>query len=746
MKRLNIYLFSIVTAAAALSCTQEAPLTEPDDATPGQENPSGTPAVPPGNGHVPTGFTASLPGATRTAMQMDGQDGQGHVYWMTDDPVLVSNGIEATTLFIASGGSTEGALYAPDEDALIEGTDFYAVYPAGEASYESGTFHAQIPQEQHYVEGGFDTQVFPMVAVCDDRRHFAFRNAASLLRIVPSSDDPMLQGVAVSAVTVTAREPIAGAVSVSFSGSGEPEVTCNGHNSAKVVADGEGIPLGQPVYVVVAPGSYAGVVITVQLQNGLSSLFKVEEQLDVARSAWRQIDVQMNDSFTDLSQTETANCYMITEPGSYKFNAGIRGNGVLTSACAEAGITAEINDGNYLTVYHSDGENFLEGSLTLIDGYVFFATKSVLSAGTVLVSIQNAEGETLWSWHIWANPAIRDVLLSNGSEWLNMNLGALHESFSADGYNGYYYQWGRKDPFLQKFTSSAAVSEIAPFVSHASLTDGSLVNSIRNPHVFYGGWHPSNVSVITEDWSSYDDDVKVYDWWNAGYTDDDQTDLPAAKTMFDPCPPGYHVPVYNEVAAMLELPVGAWSGNGRTVDGKLFFPASSYRYINLYTSYWITGEPRAFYQCATPLRTGAKNDRRAYRPYFTSGGKGIGNGPRSYGLPVRCLKDGWAPVIVIEVASVELDAESLTLTVGENATLSATVLPDNATDRSLSWASSDETVVTVDAGGLVTALTPGTAVITVTAGGKSASCSVTVLPRGEVLPGDPEDFDPEDWN
>ena len=81
-----------------------------------------------------------------------------------------------------------------------------------------------------------------------------------------------------------------------------------------------------------------------------------------------------------------------------------------------------------------------------------------------------------------------------------------------------------------------------------------------------------------------------------------------------------------------------------------------------------------------------------------------------------------------EVTGVTLDKTQLYLTAGGTATLTATVEPDNAADKTLSWSSSDTTVATVNAG-MVTAVKSGTAVITVTAnsGQKSATCTVTVL-------------------
>ena len=62
-------------------------------------------------------------------------------------------------------------------------------------------------------------------------------------------------------------------------------------------------------------------------------------------------------------------------------------------------------------------------------------------------------------------------------------------------------------------------------------------------------------------------------------------------------------------------------------------------------------------------------------------------------------------------------------------TLTATVAPDNATNQAVTWTSSDSTVATVDQNGVVTAVAPGTAVITAAAAdgsGASASCTVTV--------------------
>ena len=84
--------------------------------------------------------------------------------------------------------------------------------------------------------------------------------------------------------------------------------------------------------------------------------------------------------------------------------------------------------------------------------------------------------------------------------------------------------------------------------------------------------------------------------------------------------------------------------------------------------------------------------------------------------------------VIYKVTKVELDKTSLTLDVGKSDTLTATITPSNATDKSVTWESSDTNIATVDANGKVTAVAPGTATITVTTvdQSKTATCEVTV--------------------
>ena len=96
------------------------------------------------------------------------------------------------------------------------------------------------------------------------------------------------------------------------------------------------------------------------------------------------------------------------------------------------------------------------------------------------------------------------------------------------------------------------------------------------------------------------------------------------------------------------------------------------------------------------------------------------------------------PPEIVPVSQITLNKAETSISVGNSETLTATVAPENAANKALTWASSDEDVATVAPDGTVTAVKAGAATITATAAdgsGKSATCTVTVT--GGTTPSQP---------
>ncbi|MBE7089452.1 MAG: hypothetical protein E7362_01450 [Clostridiales bacterium] len=104
----------------------------------------------------------------------------------------------------------------------------------------------------------------------------------------------------------------------------------------------------------------------------------------------------------------------------------------------------------------------------------------------------------------------------------------------------------------------------------------------------------------------------------------------------------------------------------------------------------------------------------------------------------------------IPVTEIVLDKELLLMDIGDTAQLVATVLPNDATNKNITWASNESSVATVSTDGLVTAVAEGSAVIYVATedGGFADICTVIVQPETPDEPTDPvepeEPTDPVD--
>ena len=90
---------------------------------------------------------------------------------------------------------------------------------------------------------------------------------------------------------------------------------------------------------------------------------------------------------------------------------------------------------------------------------------------------------------------------------------------------------------------------------------------------------------------------------------------------------------------------------------------------------------------------------------------------------------------VIPVSSVSFDQTSISIYVGDKETLKANVMPENATNKTIKWISSDDEIASVDDMGEITALKEGSTIITATTedGGNTASCTLTVTNKAILV-------------
>ena len=285
------------------------------------------------------------------------------------------------------------------------------------------------------------------------------------------------------------------------------------------------------------------------------------------------------------------------------------------------------------------------------------------------------------------------VAMGDGIYWATKNIGANNPQES-----GYYFAWGETETKTSyswdTYKWGTAYNELTKY------NDDSNFGTVDNPTYLY--------------LQSDDDAARV----NLG--------------------PGWLTPQKSDWQWLIDNCTWEWTddydGSGAkgyvvtsNVDGytsnSIFLPAAGF-YMN------ATARQRhlGYYWSANHGRMNPAVGEEKCVPYmawymsFTSSGHQVSSVDRIYGIPVR--------PIYREVAAtgVFISSTSLALDYGEEASLTAIVLPASATNRNVIWSSSDPSIVSVTQEGALTAVGIGTATVTVTTedGGYTGSCSVTV--------------------
>ena len=226
-----------------------------------------------------------------------------------------------------------------------------------------------------------------------------------------------------------------------------------------------------------------------------------------------------------LSELGTANSYVVSESGMYKF-ATSKGN----SAESVGGVaSAEVLWESFGTDVAPNVGDLIK-SVSYRNGYISFQTSNTFKEGNAVIAAKDASGKILWSWHIWLTDQPEgQEYYNNAGTMMDRNLGATSATPGDVGSLGLYYQWGRKDPFLGSSSissSTLAKSTITwPSAVASSSATGTVDYVISNPTTF----------VISSSSSEYDWHYASRD--NTLWTTSDKT-----KSIYDPCPAGWRVP------------------------------------------------------------------------------------------------------------------------------------------------------------------------------------------------------------
>lgn len=319
--------------------------------------------------------------------------------------------------------------------------------------------------------------------------------------------------------------------------------------------------------------------------------------------------------YTDLSAAGTANCYLVSHAGDYKFKA------VLGNTDATVGNVKSVE-----VLWESFGTDVMPNVGDLIDavsfrdGYVRFSTPKTFANGNAVIAVRNSKGTILWSWHIWCSEEgwQEHVYNNNAGTMMDRNLGATSATPGSVGALGLLYQWGRKDPFLGSSSISSSVQALSTGnweVSSTKFTNNAL--AISNPTTFFLGSNDHDYySISTDNWQS-------------------------KKTAYDPCPAGWRVPdggehgIWNSAGFVnssfdstnfgISVSISSQESTWYPMSGYLFCEDGRLRNSGQSGYYW-SATPDVDYDSACGL-------------YIYGSSYSTGMSARKYGFSVRCLKE-----------------------------------------------------------------------------------------------------------
>ena len=342
-----------------------------------------------------------------------------------------------------------------------------------------------------------------------------------------------------------------------------------------------------------------------------------------------------NSNATDLSGSESANCYIVSSAGSYMFRT-LQGN---SSTSVGSVAYAEVLWESFGTDVAPNVGDLIK-SVSYSSGYIYFQTADTFKEGNAVIAAKDASGTILWSWHIWFTDEPQgQVYYNNAGTMMDRNLGATSATPGDVGALGLLYQWGRKDPFL----------------GSSSISSSTLAKStITWPSAVYSDSSKGTIAYATANPTTFIKSNNNFDWYYTGsysYSTDNTrwTTSSSAKSIYDPCPSGWRVPdggrngVWSKAlgasSSIYDESLYNRTNEGMNFSGKfgsastIWYPASGYRNYGVGSlsdvgsfGYCWSASPGDYNACYLSFN------------YFGYVSPSYGH-PRAYGNSVRCLQE-----------------------------------------------------------------------------------------------------------
>lgn len=336
-----------------------------------------------------------------------------------------------------------------------------------------------------------------------------------------------------------------------------------------------------------------------------------------------------------------------------------------------------------------------------------------------------------------------------GIAYKKPSYGTLGNTVIIDHENGYYTLYGHISNFGNCFSSNTVRVSAGDVIGYVGTT-GVVTGPHLHFEIAYNWWGSGLVSEYTYTWSNYNGG---HLWGNYGWeildgspmaqsyvysTNELYTDITNLEFRNVVYPKTFRINTTNGwflQGGMLISDVGLTSIQSiitRDNDGAV---------IDNYTKTGLSGNTFAIISIDSNVKFSKIQTAGNYT--WTLVGKDRNNRIVTMEMPFTAVSSGstvtdkmsmYADPVVI--TSIDLNSENETVRVGEKITLTATILPDDATYKKLNWESSDTSIATVDGNGVVTAVAQGSATITASAtdeSGQFAVCNITVKPIADTL-------------